>query len=308
MAKSEKPGQHNTGRGGDRHAGRAQPDKPSDVIIKAAVDAVHDAGLEVGLTQQGFEDTIRAARVSRSTAYRRWDSKKEFTRDLILELARTSWIRSAVLSDESVDAAFNLVATRKNELESEEGRLDLLRDSVMVGVDRDIRRISDSVEWRSYVSFTSLLYSSDEQVSREALDELEDNESVVLGRISVFVSFVFQTFGIRLRKEYEGNYRLIPAIMSSMIEGFTLRLAHTSDLREEVETKSVGSVLLPAYIVGNTVASLVEAVPGFSAVQNQMAIRISERYLATPIHDRKNQIMYYLETGSGGFPGFGFTA
>ena len=57
-------------------------------MLRSALAMVHQTGLTVSLEHISFEDVIRAADVSRTSAYRRWPHKDLFFSDLVLQLAR----------------------------------------------------------------------------------------------------------------------------------------------------------------------------------------------------------------------------
>src|SRR5579863_5776464 len=69
--------------------GRRLPEEETEQrMLRAALAMVRAAGLTVSLEHISFEDVIREADVSRTSAYRRWPHKDLFFSDLVLELAR----------------------------------------------------------------------------------------------------------------------------------------------------------------------------------------------------------------------------
>jgi AcrR family transcriptional regulator len=71
-----------------RRARRLPEDETERRMLRAALAMVNRAGLTVSLEHISFEEVIREADVSRSSAYRRWPHKDLFFSDLVLEVAR----------------------------------------------------------------------------------------------------------------------------------------------------------------------------------------------------------------------------
>ena len=71
-----------------RRRRRLPEDETERRMLRAALAMVHQTGLTVSLEHISFEDMIREADVSRSSAYHRWPHKDLFFSDLVLELAR----------------------------------------------------------------------------------------------------------------------------------------------------------------------------------------------------------------------------
>ena len=70
-----------------RRSRRLSDRQTEERMLQAAVAMVHRTGLTVSLDHISFEDVIRDADVSRSTAYRHWPYKDLLFSDLVKELA-----------------------------------------------------------------------------------------------------------------------------------------------------------------------------------------------------------------------------
>lgn len=57
-------------------------------MLEAAIALVHERGMSTGLESLSFEDVIRDAQVSRTSAYRRWPRREQFYGEVMLALAR----------------------------------------------------------------------------------------------------------------------------------------------------------------------------------------------------------------------------
>src|SRR5689334_9987579 len=77
---------------------RRSDEETRDRMLRAATAMISRTGLTVSLDHISFEEVIRQADVSRSTAYRHWPYKDLFFSDLVKELARTA--SPTILSDE----------------------------------------------------------------------------------------------------------------------------------------------------------------------------------------------------------------
>src|SRR5450755_1781530 len=73
-----------------RRRSRLSDEETEQRMLQAALAMVNQTGLTVSLDHISFEDVIRDARVSRSSAYRRWPYKDLFFSDLLKELAKAA--------------------------------------------------------------------------------------------------------------------------------------------------------------------------------------------------------------------------
>lgn len=69
----------------ERQAGRADA---AARVVDAAVAQVRRRGVSVALDRIGLEEAIAASGVARATAYRRWPSRQEFLREVLVQVVR----------------------------------------------------------------------------------------------------------------------------------------------------------------------------------------------------------------------------
>lgn len=129
---------------------RLSDEQTAGRVLAAALEALAGQGIGVGLEQLRFEDVIRAADVSRSSAYRRWPSREAFVEDVLVELARASDVPGlappiGAWVDELLAAAPDAPGTAG-------GRRDLAVELLRRTFQADVEGMVGSAQFRTYLA------------------------------------------------------------------------------------------------------------------------------------------------------------
>ncbi|MFT3875241.1 MAG: TetR/AcrR family transcriptional regulator [Propioniciclava sp.] len=113
-------------------------------MLQAAITLVQERGLSTGLESIAFDEVIREAGVSRTSAYRRWPTRDRFYGDVLVELARGATLPAPEMSTALLDAQ----AVRA--VESPQAHRDLVVELLRVSIQADYAVASTSPQWRTY--------------------------------------------------------------------------------------------------------------------------------------------------------------
>ncbi len=122
-------------------------------LIDTAVDRIRREGMSVGLDHLSLERVIAESGVSRATAYRRWPRKADFLRDVLVTVVRSTRLEWESAGD--LDGIAALVGGRARDLQTAQGRRNLVVESLRLSVTADIERLARSPSWRTYVAITA---------------------------------------------------------------------------------------------------------------------------------------------------------
>jgi hypothetical protein len=131
-------------------------------MLDAGRDMAVEAGAALTIEHLRLEEVIQRARVPRSSAYRVWPYKEDYTDDLLCYLAGAgSWFSDrAVLSPDTPSVVWQLLTDNQQLVTTAEGRRALLREVVRVTADRNYRALSDSPHWRLHMALVATLGST----------------------------------------------------------------------------------------------------------------------------------------------------
>lgn len=142
---------------------------------------VRENGVTVGLDQISLEEAIAASGVARATAYRRWPSRQDFLREVLIQIVRQARLEPE--TEEDLLALRRLAETQRENLVSEEGRRTFVVESFRLATESDYRRLAASREWRDHLALRATCDSLPAGELRETVAaELTDAEEKFAAR------------------------------------------------------------------------------------------------------------------------------
>jgi AcrR family transcriptional regulator len=197
-------------------------------MLAAALATVSNAGLTVSLDHISFEDVIRDAGVSRSSAYRRWPHKDLFFSDLIRELARSP--TPSIVEDE-VKLISEVVAGRLEWLETPELRQSLAMELFRQLPVLDFETLYTSPEWRTYLGLHATFMSlSDGQLRDQVQHALADSERARIVQVARAWEHMAALFGYRLRPELGATFENLATVLSATLRGLVIMALSLPDV------------------------------------------------------------------------------
>ena len=139
---------------GQRRA-RLSDEQTARRVLDAALSQLAAQGVSVGLEQLRFEDAIRAADVSRSSAYRRWPTRDDFVEDVLVELAHGTY--QPVVGAVVAARAGEVVAGHAARAADPAGRHDLFVELVRLTFEIDLAATAASADFRNYLAVRAAL-------------------------------------------------------------------------------------------------------------------------------------------------------
>ena len=166
-------------------------------VLGAALAQLAEQGISVGLDQLRFEEVIRAANVSRSSAYRRWPNRDALVEDVLVELAHGTYQPGvgAVVARRAAE----VVASHAAQAIDLSERHDLFVELVRMTFEVDLAATAASREFRSYLALRAAFagIESDELQSRIAA-ALAVGDRRTVARGAAILARVAGLFGLRL--------------------------------------------------------------------------------------------------------------
>lgn len=179
---------------------------PAEEIRQRMLDAGRELALEAGaaltIEHLRLEEVIQRARVPRSSAYRLWPYKENYTDDLLSYLAGAgSWFSDKpVLDPETFTMVRQLMAEHRAMACTLAGRRALLCEIVRVMTERNYRALAGSAQWRLHMALVATLGSTRTGDARRRIaTALEDAQDRSRATMVAMYEFLRSELGLRMR-------------------------------------------------------------------------------------------------------------
>jgi AcrR family transcriptional regulator len=213
-----------------RRGRRLSDEETERRMLDAAAARVNRAGLTVSMDHLSFEDVIRDADVSRSSAYRRWPYKDLFFSDLLKELAKAA---SPGIADDAgtLEQTKRIILAHLDWLETPELRGRLVLELIRQAAPLDFASIYESRAWRTYFALHATFLSvTDPELRGELQRILARSEQGFIARVARAWAFLADLFGYRLRSEFDASFETMAGLLIAHQRGLVLMALSTPDI------------------------------------------------------------------------------
>jgi AcrR family transcriptional regulator len=185
----------------------ARPERvPAEEVRQRMLDAGRELALQAGaaltIEHLRLEEVIQRARVPRSSVYRLWPYREEYTDDLLCYLAGTgSWFSERpVLDPETFADVKQILDEGTRLLATLEGRRALLCEITRVTVTRNYTALTESTQWRLHIAIVATLGSTRSGEARKRIAAaLEDSQRRSRESLVAVLGQLVAVVGLRLR-------------------------------------------------------------------------------------------------------------
>ncbi|MEJ6013865.1 hypothetical protein WG936_08455 [Corynebacterium sp. H127] len=174
-----------------------------ELMLQRASEDLISAGPSVGLEVVRMEKVIKAAEVSRASAYRIWPNREEFLAEtLVTALSQVTLLPEGMAE---IAALSELIGHYRPVLDTEQGRRNLVVEGLRLSVDADVRRMLNSPKWRLFLGISTTCHTLEDETLQEAVAaELARIEQTFVMRRAQIYQQLCALIGYRQRKPWQG--------------------------------------------------------------------------------------------------------
>lgn len=185
----------------------ARPERvAAEEVRQRMLDAGRELALEAGaaltIEHLRLEEVIQRARVPRSSVYRLWAYREQYTDDLLCYLAGpgSSFADRTVFDPETVTVIGRVLTENRHRLATPDGRRALMCEVVRLSVARNYAALTESPPWRLQMALMATLGSTRSGEARQHIAAaLEDSQRRSRESLVAVLGQITQVLGLRLR-------------------------------------------------------------------------------------------------------------
>jgi AcrR family transcriptional regulator len=171
-------------------------------MLDAGRELAVEAGAALTIEHLRLEEVIQRARVPRSSVYRLWPYREDYTEDLLCYLAGpgSSFADRTVFDPETVTVIGRVLQENMHLIATPVGRRALMCEVVRLSVGRNYTALTESQPWRLQMALAATLGSTRSGMARRRIAAaLEDSQRRSRESLVAVLGQISQLIGLRLR-------------------------------------------------------------------------------------------------------------